>query len=66
MKRRTLLKSLLAAPAVITTPGLLMPVKPVLADVNPFGFFDDLRVIPLDFWDPLPPVPLRPEWTKDG
>lgn len=30
MNRRGFLTGLLAAPVVITTPGLLMPVKPVL------------------------------------
>ena len=33
LPRRSFLRSLLAMPAVITTPGLLMPVKPVVAEM---------------------------------
>lgn len=50
LSRRGLLGSLLAAPAVITSPGLLMPVKrlveptpfvvPAVASILPGGAFD--------------------------
>jgi hypothetical protein len=33
MPRRSFLRGLFAMPAIITTPGLLMPVKPVMAEV---------------------------------
>ena len=32
MKRREFLKGLLAAPLVVKTPGLLMPVKPIMIE----------------------------------
>lgn len=36
MKRRQFLSGIIAAPVVITTPGLLMPVKPLPADIWTF------------------------------
>lgn len=36
MNRRSFLTGLIAAPVVITTPGLLMPLRGALLNINPF------------------------------
>ena len=56
MKRRNFLRGIIAAPVVITTLGLLMPVKPVLArDLFEFEFVslgDLLRSTDVGLWMP--------------
>jgi hypothetical protein len=45
LTRRSALKGLLVAPAIIRTPGLLMPIKPLVqfhwAELNNFGGWAD-------------------------
>lgn len=53
MRRRTLLGGLLAMPAIIRSPGLLMPIKPLpvqLFSVVPrYSGYDDLHVYTTSF-----------------
>lgn len=50
MLRRSLLRSMLAAPAVITTPGLLMPVKALVMPETRAAIDPAIMPIPVVEW----------------
>ena len=67
MDRRSFLRGLVAAPAVISIPGLLMPVK---AMPVPFAYVSGVWLDGTEFvkevWDPMPAMNVaRMDWFDD-
>lgn len=68
ISRRGVLRGLLAAPVIIRTPGLLMPIKPLSA-TPPVFYAWDAAAAGMDMtlwteWRPLPAiVPVSPYWV---